>query len=212
MTVLESILFLEDIIDKYSSEYFEPSEILSRIKRYTINVLDDASRNLDVDVNLDIVNLFSETFALTSASTPIDTDTYIRLIEAYSKVGSNTYPAFRRTMKDNSKRDPFMVPEAKYPVVEDRGGKILFEPWVDGESFAVMLAVPTFGSADNDKLINNGTNDIGAYNALLNRVFKETLVSMGVTQYNQVLQYEWAMKNKLERDQSQSIGQQPQQE
>ena len=208
MTVGEAILYIEDIIDKYSTDTVEPSEILSRIKQQALNILDKSSRDLDNDVNWDIASPFIQTIEITSNSDY--NDSWLRIVDGYNLIKDKKYPANRQ---NEISRNPFFKPEDKYPVLQDADGVIGFEPILNGtvgKSKIRVVKRPIFGTDANDPLITNGT--VEARQSLYSRVLINTIVSITGTQFNQVMQYEWAKGNKLERDQDETPTYRPQQQ
>jgi len=160
MKVIDAIRYIEDVIDKFSTEYYEPSEILARIQHETYTVLDTASRDLDNEVNWDLVNIFIKEIEITSETTTLN-PAWLRIIEGYNLIDGIEYPAFRYRPKKRT-RDPFSSPMNKYPVLKDVGGVVKFSPVQTGglnKSFIKIIEKPIIGADEDDELISNSSNE-----------------------------------------------------
>jgi len=206
MTVSEAIFYIEDIVDKYSTEYYEPKEILNRVERETYVALNGATKDsaLDIDVNWDIASLFIEDIVIPEDKKKlIESKDYLRTIGGYIEVDGVKNQCYRR--KDLSKdRNPFTMHTEEYPVLVTKGGDIVIDPFVKDKTFAVILKKPTFGKLAQDLLIYKevGSTEIGASRALIDRVLSGVVVSLVGSQFNQTMQYEWAKLNKQEKIQN----------
>lgn len=223
MTVGEAILYIEDIVDKYSAKYYEPTEILNRIERETYVVLETSTKDdsLKSDLNWEIANLFIDTVSLTASKT-VYAGNWLNVIEGFNIVDGDEIPARRRKTLNKS-RNPFIAPTDYYPDMIDMNGYLTIRPFVasngnDG-SFANILTRPTFGVAESDLLICKAMTDsqgssfnVEANRSLIDRVLSNVVVSLAGSQNNQTMQYEWAKLNKQEGAQQSGVTAQPQQQ
>ena len=213
MTVGEAITYIEDIVDKYSSKYYEPEEILNRIERETYVVLETAIKedSLKVDLNWEIANLFIDTITLSNEKT-IYSEDWLKVVEGFNIIDGDEMPC-RRRKSFNRSRNPFIAPTDEYPEIIDVSGHINIKPFItyvaenapikESGSFVNILTRPSFGSTSGETLIYKvvDATNVEANQSLIDRVLSNTVVSLTGSQNNQTMQYEWAKLNKQENAQ-----------
>jgi len=197
-TVKDAIFYIEDIVDKHSTEYYEPQELLNRIKRETIVVLEAAVDDFQTKINWEIINTFIAKKKLTANPSRLTDD--VMLVEGYTFEKNDdidvpgTKTTCQRIVSLNKSRNPFDINAFNYYI------DILEEPSF-GENEDDFVVYKNLSSSDpgyDTDEIGTNANRVCASQSLINRVLSAVVVSIVGSQFNQTMQYEWAKLNKQE--------------